>query len=99
MEALDLSIGIKSQKKIEIFGWPDSKGCQAKKEEAEIKNIEEQPDEETANFPYSTFLAKNLIEKDPNLDFMDQNRKKKTYRALFVRSKSSARERGETSKI
>jgi hypothetical protein len=41
MEALDLSKGIKNQKRFENFGQLDSKGCKAKKEEAEIEDAEE----------------------------------------------------------
>jgi hypothetical protein len=29
------------------------------------------------NFPYSTYLVKNLVDKDPNLDFMDPDRREK----------------------
>jgi hypothetical protein len=70
MEALDLSIRIKNQKRFEIFGWLDLKGWKDQKEEAKIEDAEEQPGEEAAIFSYFTHLAKNLIEKDPNLNFM-----------------------------
>jgi hypothetical protein len=76
MEALDLSIGIKNQKKIENLDGLDPKGCKAKKGEAKIEDAEEQPDKEIQEYPYSAHLAKNLLEKDPNLDFMDPNRRK-----------------------
>jgi hypothetical protein len=69
MEALDLSIGIKKQKRFENFGRLDSKGCKAKKEKAEIEDAEEQPEKEIQEYPYSAHLAKKLLEKDLNFDY------------------------------
>jgi hypothetical protein len=77
MEVLDLNIGIKNQKKFEKFSRLDSKSCKAKKEEAEIEDAEEQPEEEIQEFPYFAHLAKKLLEKDPNLDFMDPSRRER----------------------
>jgi hypothetical protein len=77
MEALDLSIGIKSQKKFVNLGCLDAKGRKAKVEEDVIQEIKDQPIEEEIRFPLATHLAKKLVDKNPNLDFMNPDRREK----------------------
>jgi hypothetical protein len=55
----------------------DQKGYREKAEEDKLQDIKEQPTEEKLIFPYLTHLVKNLIDKDPNLDFMDPNKREK----------------------
>jgi hypothetical protein len=43
------------------LGRLDAKGRKARKEEVEIEDAEEQPDEEIQEFPFSAHLAKNFI--------------------------------------
>jgi hypothetical protein len=77
MEALDLNIGIKNQKKFVNYGCLDTKIRRAKEEEDIIQKTKQQPIEEDEHFPRATHLAKKLIDKDPNLDFMDADRREK----------------------
>jgi hypothetical protein len=46
-------------------------------EAAKIEDEEEELNGEIQKYPYSAHLAKNLLEKNPNLDFMDPNRREK----------------------
>jgi hypothetical protein len=61
MEALDLSIGIKSQKKFDNLGRSDVKACKAK--------------EKDIHFLLIIHLLKKLVNKDLNFDFMDLDRR------------------------
>jgi hypothetical protein len=71
LEALNLSIGITNQKKIINHGRLDAKGRKARKEEVENEDEEDQLDEEIQNYPFSAHIPKNLMNKDPNLHFME----------------------------
>jgi hypothetical protein len=77
MKALNLSIGIKIQKKIVNYGCLDAKVHRAKEEEDIIQEAKQQPIEEDEHFPRATHLARKLVDKDPNLDFMDPDRREK----------------------
>jgi hypothetical protein len=77
MEALDLSMGIKRQKKFVNYGCLNAKARRAKEEEDIIQEAKQQPIEEDEYFPRATHLARKLKDKDPNLDFMDSDRREK----------------------
>jgi hypothetical protein len=77
MEALDLSIGIKNQKKFYNLGRLDAKARKAKDEEDIIQKIREWPIEEDEHFSKTTHLARKRVDKDPKLDFMDPGRREK----------------------
>jgi hypothetical protein len=77
MDALDLSIGIKGQKKFVNYGHLDIKARKAKDLEDAIQENNEQPIEEDQHFPRATHLAKRLIDTDPGLDFMDSEKREK----------------------
>jgi hypothetical protein len=77
IKALDLSIGLKSQKKIFNLGYLEAKARKNKEEEDVIQEIKEQPIEEEIHFLFATPLAKKLVDKDLNLDFMDSDRREK----------------------
>jgi hypothetical protein len=62
MEALDLSIGIKSQKKFFNLGRLDAKARKAKEENDVIQEIKDQPIEEEVHFPMAAHLARKLVE-------------------------------------
>jgi hypothetical protein len=57
MDALDLSIGIKGQKKFVNYGGLDGKARKAKDLEDIIQEAREEPIEEDEQFPRVTHLA------------------------------------------
>jgi hypothetical protein len=75
MEVLNLSIRIKGQKKFFNLGCLNAKSSKAKEEEDVIQENRDQPIEEEVDFPMAAHLSKKLVEKDPNLDFMDPDRR------------------------
>jgi hypothetical protein len=58
----------------------------AKQEKEEKEKENEIKEEENQKYPFSKYLAKKLLKRDPTLDFMDKER-----RNLFTRN------RGKTS--
>jgi hypothetical protein len=63
MEILNLNINIKIS--------------ESQERRSRNEDEEEQPEKEVQRFPYFVHLAKNLLEKDPNLDFMDPSRRER----------------------
>jgi hypothetical protein len=90
MDTLDLSIGIRGQKKYDNYSRLDIKARKAKELEDVIQENKEEPIEEDAYFPRATHLAKKLVDTDPGLDFMGPDRREKL---IFSRSKSSPTKR------
>jgi hypothetical protein len=77
LEALDLSLGIPSKKNFINHGRLDAKGRRARREEVENEDEEEQIGEENQDAPFSAAMAKNLVSRDPGLDFMDPERRER----------------------
>jgi hypothetical protein len=76
MDALDLSIGIKGQKKFVNYGRLDAKARKAKDIEDTIQENNEQLIEEDQHFLRAIHLAKRLIDTDPGLDSWTQKKEK-----------------------
>jgi hypothetical protein len=83
MNALDLSIGIKNQKGFVNYGHLDAKARKPKDVEDLIQEVKKQPIEEDEYFPKATHLARKLIDTDPDLDFMDSDRRGKLIEDLI----------------
>jgi hypothetical protein len=73
---MDLSIGIKGQKKFVNYDHLDDKARKAKNLEDIIQEAREKPIEENEHFPKTTHLARKLINTDPGLNFMNSKKKK-----------------------
>jgi hypothetical protein len=77
LNALDLSLGIPNKKKFINHGQLDAKGRRARREEVENEDEEDQIDEENQEAPFSAVMSKNLVSRDPGLDFMDPERRER----------------------
>jgi hypothetical protein len=88
LEALDLSLGIVNKKKFINHDQLDTKGWKARKEEVENEDEEDQIDEENQDAPFSAHMAKNLVSKDPSLNFMEPNRRERLTKYYSIKPKA-----------